>query len=190
MQSFHRNLFREKLKMRTPKLTKIPVYPVILSKYISESSVPSVATNKKCKTNPIYSLFSPKTTIVIKNEPNLCKTNPIQTNRLLSWPAVRMLSTYSGQALRKKCCASSSLRPILGVPRTTAYRLQATNKKMRNEPNLKNTKININPVKIKSYIKNGVFAPRKNEPNLSRRPVHRSLSPAKMEPNFKLWAGV
>jgi len=46
-----------------------------------------------------------------KNEPNLWKTNPIQTTRLLSWPAVRPLSIYSGQALRNTAGSSSSLRP-------------------------------------------------------------------------------
>jgi len=170
--------------------------------------------------------------ITIKNEPNLRQTNPIQTNRLLSCPAVRPLSTYSGQALRKKCCASSSLRPkhhTVSKPRTkkcetnpilqkppkntqktgkapkstcaepvevqlfttfhasTEYlfraksiETRATNterratkydqqmKKMQNEPNLKNTKINLNPVKTKNYMKNDAFSPPKNEPNLRK----------------------
>jgi len=51
-------------------------------------------------------------------------------------------------------------------------------KNMRNEPNLKNAKINITAVLSKAYMKNGVFAPTKNEPNLRQN-----------EPNFKLWAG-
>ena len=38
--------------------------------------------------------------------------------------------------------------------------------KMQNEPNLQNTKINVNPFKTKDYMRNDVFTPQKNEPNL------------------------
>jgi len=139
--------------------------------------------SKICKTNPIYSVFRPKTMIMIKNEPN---SNPIPTNRLLSWPAVRFLSTYSGQTLRKKCCASSSLRPKqqnFSGPR-------ATLKKMRNEPNFKNTKMNITPVKTKNYEKNRAFARRQNEPKtnpISNFPLgfNQFIKKCKTNPIFK-----
>jgi len=36
---------------------------------------------------------------------------------------------------------------------------------MRNEPNLKNTKINITAVPRKAYMENDVFTPTQNEPN-------------------------
>jgi len=38
-------------------------------------------------------------------------------------------------------------------------------KNMQNEPNLLNTQMNLKPVKIKDYMKNGASAHRKNEPN-------------------------
>jgi len=46
--------------------------------------VVGIRSLKTCETNPIYPVFRPKTKIMKKNEPNLCKTNPIQTNHLLS----------------------------------------------------------------------------------------------------------
>jgi len=38
-------------------------------------------------------------------------------------------------------------------------------KNMQNEPNLKNTQINITAVPTKAYVKNDVFTPTQNEPN-------------------------
>jgi len=95
-----------------------------------------------------------------QNEPN---TNPIQnqfTASMLFWPAVRMLSTYSGQALRNT--AGSSFR----LPAKTAYLYRVTNKKMQNEPNFKNTQMNLSPVKTKNYENIWHCRHRKNEPNL------------------------
>jgi len=183
MQSFHRNLFREKLKMRTPKLTKInPASPeqsrreqrrrVILSIYAIGKNSPRIFAfsacsavrrigqpDKKMQNEPNFAQRTssikypePRIDQKMSNEPNLpggqvahlineqrtknhkqfsnepnfkitkinvsslskmvCanfhplghqknepNTNPIQTNRLLFWPAVRILSTYSGQGL-------------------------------------------------------------------------------------------
>jgi len=141
--------------------------------------VGGIRSLKICETNPIYALFSPKTTIMIKNEPN---SNPIYTKfapAMLSWPAVRMLSTYSGQALRKKCCASSSLRPKqqnFSGPR-------ATLKNMRNEPNFKNTKMNLTPAKRMSYVNFHPHGHRKNEPNLCKT---NPISNFRLEEQFTL----
>ena len=126
-----------------------------------------------------------------KNEP---KTNPIQTNRLLSWPAVRFLSTYSGKALRKKCCASSRL------PAKTAYLFRAPNdnqfeQNMQNEPNLQNAQINVNSVKTRYYADFHPIALRKNEPNtnptwcgaklpiLTKEEVNQKMQKMQKEPN-------
>ena len=48
----------------------------------------------------------------MKNEPNL-RQNELNSNQSNAVPACSSatLLTYSGQTLRKKCCASSSLRP-------------------------------------------------------------------------------
>jgi len=62
----------------------------------------------------------------------------------------------------------------------TAYRLQAANKKMQNEPNLKNTKMNLNPFKTKKYEKNQAFARRQNEPNLRQNEPNSNQSNAVM----------
>jgi hypothetical protein len=93
-----------------------------------------------------------------KNEP---KTNPIQTQfapDMLPWPAVRPLSTYSGQSLRNTVCASSRL------PAKTAYLFRTANKKMQNEPNFKNTQKTVTSFTGIDY---GNFHPpdrRQNEP--------------------------
>jgi len=78
----------------------------------------------------------------MKNEPNPACPELVEG----SWPAVRPLSTYSGQALRKKCCASSSLRPIQHTssnPQTKIYQTNPiypvfspkTTTMIKNEPN-------------------------------------------------------
>jgi len=93
------------------------------------------------KTNPIYAQFAPA---------------------MLSRPAVRMLSTYSSQRLRNT--AGSSFR----LPAKTAYIFPAANKNMQNEPNLKNTKMNLSPVKTMNYENKLTCTPRKNEPNFAQ----------------------
>jgi len=202
------------------------------------------ATNKKCETNPICPVFRPKTMITIKNEPN---SNPIYAEfavDMLSWPAVRMLSTYSGQRLRKTVCSSSSLRPKqqtfsqsrknepktnpiypdsnpICEKNTKIYALSKYNflqlfttalrrfmrrwdfstkrillfttfqpKNMPNEPNLKNTKINITAVPTKAYMKNGVFTPTQNEPKtnpISNFPLrfNQFMKNMRNEPNLQ-----
>jgi len=63
-------------------------------------------------------------------------------------------------------------------------------KNMQNEPNLKNTKINITAVSTKAYMKNDVFTPTQNEPKtnpISNFPLAFNQFMKKMqnEPNFK-----
>jgi len=52
-----------------------------------------------------------------------------------------------------------------GENRVTNHGPRATNKKMRNEPNLKNPQINIGAFEIRAYIVSCRFQRRKNEPN-------------------------
>jgi len=61
---------------------------------------------------------------------------------------------------------------------------------MRNEPNLKNTQINITAVPTKAYMKNDVFAPTQNEPKtnpISNFPLrfNQFMKNMQNEPNFK-----
>ena len=93
-----------------------------------------------------------------KNEPNTIPIYPQFAAYMLSWPAVRILSTYSGQALRNSVCNSS--RP----PAKTAYLYRVMNKKMQNEPNLQNNQINLNPVKTRNCENKRLAGQPKNEP--------------------------
>jgi len=64
-------------------------------------------------------------------------------------------------------CSSASfyiLRPTFA-----SHGPRATSKKMQNEPNFKNNRINITSVLRKDYMENDAFATTKNEPNL--RPI-------------------
>jgi hypothetical protein len=93
-----------------------------------------------------------------KNEP---KTNPIYAQfaiNMLSWPAVRMISTYSSQGLRNTVCPSS--RP----PAKTAYLFRTTNKNMQNEPNFKNALKFIKSLKIMVCDNFHPLERQKNEP--------------------------
>jgi len=101
-----------------------------------------------------------------KNEP---KTNPIQTNRLLSWPAVRHLSIYSSLRLAIKL---PSLQPT--IQPITNYHL--TNKQnMRNEPNFKNTKKSAKSFMAEAYRNFRCFQRQKNEPKTN--PIYADSNP-------------
>ena len=131
------------------------------------SSIKYPESRKKCKTNPIYTVFRPKTTIMKKNEPNstspelacteyhrsvegFCKTNPIQTQ-------------------------------FINEQRTM------NNELFSNEPNLQTPQINLNFVKTKDYMKNYAFALPKNEPNLRKtNPIlSKGLSIVRFEQNMQ-----
>jgi len=85
---------------------------------------------------------------------------------MLSWPAVRMLSTYSGQPLRNTVCSSFRLPAKTAyLLRVTNHQRRATNKNMQNEPNLQNTQINVTPFPTSNYGKFSRLQQPKNEPN-------------------------
>jgi hypothetical protein len=122
-----------------------------------------------------------------KNEP---KTNPIlpvvlPTDCCWGLQFCRVCNlfahaeSYSGQDL-----------PSSWFPATTAYLYPTANKKMRNEPNFKNTEINLNPVKTKNYENKRLVGQRKNEPNtnpiLSTGPsIDQFEQNMQNEPNLK-----
>jgi len=137
---------------RLAKITCLSCNPV-------KNSVPSVATNKKCETNPIYSVFRPKTTMMMKNEPN---SNPICDKT----PYFLASGTVGG------CLAPT---PVVVVFCLTVERRATLFKKIPNEPNLLNAKMNLNPVKTMNYMENGAFSPPKNEPNLKNPQINEKV---------------
>jgi len=106
---------------------------------------------------------------------------------MLSWPAVRPLSTYSGLSLPMGCLTvlRNTVCASFRLPAKTAYILPTANKKMRNEPNLKNTKINLKPFMAEACRNYRCFAPRKNEPNTN--PIYADSNPI-CEKNTKIYA--
>ena len=100
-----------------------------------------------------------------KNEPN---TNPIL-------PVVRPTDCCWGLQFCRVCnlfahaeSYSGQALPSSWFPATTAYLYPTANKKMRNEPNLKNAKKTVTNVPGKDYMKNDAFELPKNEPNFKR----------------------
>jgi len=96
-----------------------------------------------CQTNPIYVIFRPKTTIMIKNEPNRTQ---FSSAILFLYPI--------GCSLDVK---------YLGV----LCALGGYEQKISNEPNFKITKINLTLVEEMNYEKIHLFSRWQNEPNLS-----------------------
>jgi len=137
-----------------------------------------------------------------KNEPN---SNPICNNRLLSRPKQHTFSQSRKNEPKTNPIYADS-NPIC-EKNTKIYAISNYNfsdfltkrkllfttfrpKNMQNEPNLKNTKINITAVPTKAYMKNDAFSPPKNEPKtnpISNFPLgfNQFMKNMRNEPNFK-----
>jgi len=80
-----------------------------------------------------------------------------------------MIWSLSQQQERNEARLPSIACHQVALAKEGATRVNQQMKNMRNEPNFKNTKINLNPVKRMNYEKNQPFTHSQNEPNL--RPI-------------------
>ncbi len=120
-----------------------------------------------------------------KNEPNLQTMNPFTHLLIYSFTHLiyaiskyyflQLFTTFLRRFMRRWDFSTKKVQLF------TTFRP----KKMRNEPNLKNTKINITAVLTKDYMKNDAFSPRKNEPNSN--PIYADSNPI-CEKNTKIHA--
>jgi len=150
MQSFRTNMFREKLKMRTPKLTK---YPVILSNFF------------------LFVLFEPFRGyfffLICENLRNL------RIKNFVSWCLCGYEQKMSNEPNFRQNKRNFCYNKVL-YQRTTNNEQRTINyEQLSNEPNLQKVQINVSSFITKYCEDKLTCRHRKNEPNLLSRMATR-----------------